>query len=158
EFLRLAGPGRYRAPGDRLRYTRVRARGKLSRRGLGLLRGLAARRGGEARRGGPPRGRGAPREGPGASPRRGPPRAAALRGARRLGPGAVERHREAILEAVGRGLAVPERDLPRERAGPRRELPAGLVDLLQAFVQARAEQEHLATSVLASVADLNALA
>jgi ribonuclease D len=158
EFQRLADPNRYRAPDDRLRYTRVRDRGKLSRRGLGILRELAAWREAEARRRDLPRGRVVADEVLVEIARLAPHEAAALRGLRRLGPGAVERYREAILEAVARGQATPERDLPRERAGPRQELPAGLVDLLQAFLQARAEQEHLATSVLASVADLHALA
>jgi len=158
EFRRLADPERYRPPDDRLRYTRVRDRGKLSRRGLGILRELAAWREAEARRRDLPRGRIVVDEVMVEIARQAPREASALRGLRRLGPGAVERYREAILEAVARGLAVPERDLPREKAGPRHELPAGLVDLLQAFLQARAEQEHLATSVLASVADLHALA
>jgi len=66
---------------------------------------------------------------------------------------------EALAERVGRGLAVPERDRPRREApAPLDEVGVTLVELLSAVVHARALEEELPPSLLATQDDLRALA
>jgi ribonuclease D len=66
---------------------------------------------------------------------------------------------QAILAAVAEGLAVPEAELPR--AAPRTDLPKGLgplIDLLKVLLKMRSEEHHVAQRLVASVADLEAIA
>ncbi|MDH3474028.1 MAG: ribonuclease D [Rhodospirillales bacterium] len=66
---------------------------------------------------------------------------------------------QAILAAVAEGLAVPQAELPK--AAPRSELPKGLgplIDLLKVLLKMRSEEHHVAQRLVASVADLEAIA
>jgi len=76
-------------------------------------------------------------------------------------------HREArkpemtaeILASVAEGLACPEGRLPRPPEQPRRrEGSAAVADLLRVFLKARADQLGIASKLLASSSDLDALA
>ena len=65
----------------------------------------------------------------------------------------------AILEAVARGLALPESELPLVE--PRIETPPGLgplVDLLRVLLKIRCEEAGVAQRLVASAADLEAIA
>ncbi|MEO1470702.1 MAG: ribonuclease D [Pseudomonadota bacterium] len=66
---------------------------------------------------------------------------------------------EAILEAVARGLATPAGERPRLDPPPRRrEGSAAVSDLMRVFLKARADSLGVAPKLLASSADLDALA
>jgi ribonuclease D len=70
----------------------------------------------------------------------------------------VDRNGEALLAAIQRGLETPESELP-EIPHARKPEPeeAGLVDLLQAVLRARAQEEEIAPGLLATTSDLEAL-
>ncbi len=64
-----------------------------------------------------------------------------------------------ILAAVAEGLACPEERLPRLPEPPRRkEGSAAVADLLKVLLKARADELGIASKLLASSADLDALA
>ncbi|MGF1551938.1 MAG: ribonuclease D [Paracoccaceae bacterium] len=66
---------------------------------------------------------------------------------------------EEILAAVARGLAVPASERPRPDVPPRRREGSGAVaDLLRVFLKARSDTLGIAPKLLASSADLEALA
>ncbi|SDH50487.1 ribonuclease D [Roseospirillum parvum] len=64
-----------------------------------------------------------------------------------------------MIEAVARGLAVPEEDCPEPP--PRRDLPPGLgpmVDLLKVLLKMRCEENQVAHRLIANTEDLEAIA
>ncbi len=64
-----------------------------------------------------------------------------------------------ILEAVERGLAVPEAECPQPESKP--DLPHGLgpvTDLLKVLLKMKSEESHVATKLLASSADIDQIA
>ncbi|MGF1501269.1 MAG: ribonuclease D [Paracoccaceae bacterium] len=64
-----------------------------------------------------------------------------------------------ILAAVAQGMAVPEDLLPMlEAPAPRKEGSAAIADLLKVFLKARADELGIASKLLASSSDLEALA
>ncbi len=65
-----------------------------------------------------------------------------------------------ILEAIARGQAVPREDQPEPARGGREKLQVNpaLADLLRVLLKARCEQEKVAQKLIASAADLDALA
>jgi ribonuclease D len=64
-----------------------------------------------------------------------------------------------ILAAVEEGLACPEERLPRPPPAPRRrEGSSAVADLLRVFLKARADRLGIASKLLASSSDLDALA
>lgn len=66
---------------------------------------------------------------------------------------------EQILEAVARGLACPPAERPQPPLPPRRrEGSAAIADLLRVFLKARSDELGIAPKLLASAADLEALA
>ncbi|MEL6281080.1 MAG: HRDC domain-containing protein, partial [Pseudomonadota bacterium] len=66
---------------------------------------------------------------------------------------------EQILEAVARGLACPPGERPQPPLPPRRrEGSAAIADLLRVFLKARSDELGIAPKLLASAADLEALA
>ena len=140
-------------------WKRVGGRSGLDGRGLSVLRELASWRDGEARRRDKPRrsvvkdeflveiGRRLPRTGD------------AILALRSAPPNLGERHADALAERVRTGLAVPENERPRpEGAPPLDETGAALVELLSAVVRARALDEKLPPSLVASTDDLRQLA
>jgi ribonuclease D len=81
-----------------------------------------------------------------------------LKHVRGLSGGAVDRHGRAILAAIKAGLACPpeQRPVPPDRLR-RKAPPPGLTALLRAAVQAVAEREDMASEVIASGRDIDAL-
>ena len=66
---------------------------------------------------------------------------------------------EALLAAVARGVECPPADRPRPPEPPKRkEGSAAVADLLRVFLKARADQLGIASKLIASAADLDALA
>jgi len=66
---------------------------------------------------------------------------------------------KAILEAVARGLAVPEEDLPK--SAPKQQSANGigpLMDLLKVMLKLRCEEHDVAQKLIASTADLEQIA
>jgi ribonuclease D len=81
-----------------------------------------------------------------------------LRGVRGLSPGTVDRHGRAIVAAIRAGRACPKEKWPAPAERLRRQAPpSGLVALLRAAVQAVADRDELASEVIASARDLDAL-
>jgi ribonuclease D len=158
EFSRLEG-----AVGDtrrepQERYQRVRGWDTLKPKSAAVLRELAAWREGEAKRRNVPRGR-VMRDEVLLQLARHPPRhLQELRAVRGLHGSEADRNGETILAAIHTALALPASDwpeVPKERK-PEPE-SAGLVELLQAVMKARALDEEIAPTLLATSADLQAL-
>jgi len=63
-----------------------------------------------------------------------------------------------ILAAVERALALPKTEWPEPARPATESAPTGLVEVLQAVLRVRAEQAHIAPALLATTADLEALA
>jgi len=158
EFARLSfrlGEG---AQDARLRYQRIRGWDNLKPRSAAVLRELVAWRDDEARRRNVPRGRVVRDEVLMELARRVPSTLALLKATRGLHASEVDRNGEAILEVIGAGLALPKSDWPEiARTSKPEPETAGLVDLLQAVLKARALEMEIAPSLLASSADLQAL-
>jgi ribonuclease D len=158
EFARLSARVGDGAQDARLRYQKVRGWDSLKPRSAAVLRELAAWREEEARRRNVPRGRIVRDEVLLELARRTPSTLALLRATRGLHSSEVDRNGEAILEAIQTGLALPKSDWPEiVRTSKLEPETAGLVDLLQAVLKARALEVEIAPSLLASSADLQAL-
>ena len=158
EFSRLEG-----AVGDtrrepQERYQRVRGWDTLKPRSAAVLRELAAWREGEAKRRNVPRGR-VMRDEVLLQLARHPPRhLQELRAVRGLHGSEADRNGEQILAVIKSASSLPPSewpDIPKERK-PEPE-SAGLVELLQAVMKARALDEEIAPTLLATSADLQAL-
>ena len=158
EFSRLEG-----AVGDtrrepQERYQRVRGWDTLKPKYAAVLRELAAWREGEAKRRNVPRGR-VMRDEVLLQLARHPPRnIQELRAVRGLHGSEADRNGETILAAMQAALALPPSawpEVPKERK-PEPE-SAGLLELLQAVMKARATEEEIAPTLLATTADLQAL-
>jgi ribonuclease D len=81
-----------------------------------------------------------------------------LRGVRGLSAGTVDRHGRAIVAAIRAGRECPPERWPAPPERVRRQAPpSGLVALLRAAVQAVADRDELASEVIASARDLDAL-
>ncbi len=142
----------------RLRYQRIRGWDNLKPRAAAVLRELVVWREEEARRRNIPRGRIVRDEILLELARRLPGTVSALKSTRGLHPSEVDRNGEAILGAIRRGLALPESEWP-EIPNIRKTEPdvAGLIDLLQAVLKVRAQEEEIAPSLLATASDLQTL-
>jgi len=86
-----------------------------------------------------------------------PAKADDLRNQRQLPMGPVMRHRDELIEVVRRARAIPKDQWPRKREGLRPDLPSGVVEILQAFVRAVAEEQSIAPSLLVTTSDLQTL-
>jgi ribonuclease D len=143
---------------DRDRFRRVKDRHRLVPRELGILRELAAWREEASRARNVPRLRVVADEILVEVARLAPTRVADLHTLRRLYPRVIERYGEAIVQAVRRGLDVPDGELPEiERGKPLRVKP-GVPELLNAVLRARAEERHVAPTLIATMRDLEILA
>jgi ribonuclease D len=140
------------------RYQRVRGWDTLKPKSAAVLRELAAWREGEARRRNVPRGR-VMRDEVLLQLARHPPRGIqALRAVRGLHGSEADRNGEVLLDVIRTALALPSSawpEIPKERK-PEPE-SAGLVELLQAVLKARATEGEIAPTLLATTADLQAL-
>jgi ribonuclease D len=158
EFTRLESRLGEGSQDVRLRYQKIRGWDSLKPRSAAVLRELAAWREEEARRRNVPRGRVVRDEVLLELARRTPSTLALLRATRGLHSSEVDRNGEAILQAIRAGLALPKSDWPEiARTSKPEPETAGLVDLLQAVLKARALEMEIAPSLLASSADLQAL-
>lgn len=158
EFARLQAAVGSAPKNPRERYRRIRGWENLKPKQAAVLRELAAWRDEEAQRRNVPRGRVIRDEVLIELARRPPQTVEAMKGIRGLHGSEVDKRGEAILAAIQRGLATPPADWPAVPPVRRQEPDsAGLVDLLQAVLKARALDEHIAPTLLATSADLEEL-
>jgi len=140
------------------RYQRVRGWDSLKPKSAAVLRELAAWREEEARRRNIPRGR-VMRDEVLLQLARHPPRSLQdLRNVRGLHGTEVDRHGETLLAVLKVALELPPAawpEVPRERK--QEPESAGIVELLQAVLKARAMDEEIAPTVLGTTADLQML-
>lgn len=158
EFARLQSSLNESAQGPHERFRRIRGWESLKPRAGAVLKELAAWRDEEARRRDVPRARVARDEVLLELARRPPATLQALKGTRGLHGTEIERKGEAILAAIQRGLTAPESEWPAVPTARGAESESsGQVELLQAVLKARAKEEHIAPSLLATASDLQAL-
>ncbi|HEX5646802.1 MAG TPA: ribonuclease D [Nitrospira sp.] len=140
------------------RYQRVRGWDQLRPKSLAVLRELAAWREGEAKRRNVPRGR-VMRDEVLLQLARQPPRSVQeLRSVRGVHGSEADRHGEALVGVIHHALALSPSawpSVPKERK-PEPEF-TGLVELLQAVLKARAFEQDIAPTLLATTADLQSL-
>ncbi len=158
EFARLEGAVGEARREPQERYQRIRGWDQLKPKAAAVLRELAAWREGEAKRRNVPRSR-VVRDEVLLQLARHPPRHQdELRKVRGLHGSEIDRNGESILATIQAALALPPSAWPvlsKERK-PEPEFN-GLVELLQAIVKARALQEEIAPTLLATTSDLQEL-
>jgi ribonuclease D len=140
------------------RYQRVRGWDQLKPKSLAVLQALAAWREGEAKRRNVPRGR-VMRDEVLLQLARHPPRSVQeLRTVRGMHGSEADRSGEALVGVLHQALALPPSawpSVPKDRK-PEPE-SAGLVELLQSVLKARAFEQDIAPTLLATTSDLQAL-
>ncbi len=158
EFARLETAVGEKSREPQERYQRIRGWDTLKPKGAAVLRELAAWREAEARRRNVPRGR-VMRDEVLLQLARHPPKSVSeLRGLRGVHSSEVDRHGEQLLGTITSALALPPTawpEIPRERK-PDPE-STGIVELLQAVLKARAAEEGIAPTMLATSSDLQTL-
>lgn len=158
EFARLETAVGEKSREPQERYQRIRGWDTLKAKGAAVLRELAAWREAEARRRNVPRGR-VMRDEVLLQLARHPPKSVSeLRGLRGVHSSEVDRHGEHLLGTITSALALPPTawpEVPRERK-PDPE-STGIVELLQAVLKARAAEEGIAPTMLATSSDLQTL-
>ncbi len=158
EFVRLETAVGEKSREPQERYQRIRGWDTLKPKGAAVLRELAAWRESEARRRNVPRGR-VMRDEVLLQLARHPPKSINdLRGLRGVHSSEVDRHGAALLAAITSALALPPSAWP-EVPSERKPDPesTGIVELLQAVLKARAAEEGIAPTMLATSADLQTL-
>ena len=158
EMAILSDPATYRAnPEDA--WLRLKPRSAKPRM-LAVLREVAAWREREAQRRDVPRNRIIRDDALVEIAGHAPKDAAALARTRGLSKGVAEgRSGAEILDAVARGLAVPDDQLPASER--RRDLPAGIgpvTEMLKVLLKLRCEQHHVAPKLVASSSDIEEIA
>lgn len=158
EFARLETVVGEKSREPQERYQRIRGWDTLKPKGAAVLRELAAWREAEARRRNVPRGR-VMRDEVLLQLARHPPKSVhELRGLRGVHSSEVDRQGEQLLATITSALALPPSawpEVPRERK-PDPE-STGIVELLQAVLKARAAEEGIAPTMLATSSDLQTL-
>jgi ribonuclease D len=158
EFARLEAVVGEKSREPQERYQRIRGWDTLKPKGAAVLRELAAWREAEARRRNVPRGR-VMRDEVLLQLARHPPKSINdLRGLRGVHSSEVDRHGAQLLAAITSVLALPPSAWP-EVPSERKPDPesTGIVELLQAVLKARAAEEGIAPTMLATSADLQTL-
>ncbi|MBP0128848.1 MAG: HRDC domain-containing protein, partial [Nitrospira sp.] len=158
EFARLETAVGEKSREPQERYQRIRGWDTLKAKGAAVLRELAAWREAEARRRNVPRGRVMRDEVLLQLARHPPQSVSELRGLRGVHSSEVDRHGEHLLGTITSALALPPTawpEVPRERK-PDPE-STGIVELLQAVLKARAAEEGIAPTMLATSSDLQTL-
>ena len=158
EFSRLEGVVGETRREPQERYQRIRGWDQLKPKSTAVLRELAVWREGEAKRRNVPRNR-VIRDEVLLQLARHPPRHEdELRKVRGLHPSEIDRNGKSILAAIQTALALPPSSWPA-LAKERKPEPEsnGFVELLQAIVKARALEEEIAPTLLATTADLQEL-
>ncbi len=158
DFARLADPRTYEVvPEDQWR--RVKRAGSLNRRQLGILLEAAAWREREAQRRDLPRRWVISDESLLQVARHRPTGAAGIEGVRGVNLRSLGDGGRGLLDAVRRGEAMPDSELPRIPRRPRAAVDIeGIVELMGALVRVRASEHGIAVPLLASRADLERLA
>jgi ribonuclease D len=158
EFARLEAAIGEKSREPQERYQRIRGWDTLKPKGAAVLRELAIWREAEARRRNVPRGR-VMRDEVLLQLARHPPKSVNdLRGLRGVHSSDVDRHGGQILASITVALALPTSawpEVPSERK-PDPEA-TGIVELLQAVLKARAAEQGIAPTMLATSADLQIL-
>ena len=158
EFARLETAIGEKSREPQERYQRIRGWDTLKPKGAAVLREVAIWREAEARRRNVPRGR-VMRDEVLLQLARHPPKSVNdLRGLRGVHSSDVDRHGGQILATITSALALPPSawpEVPRERK-PDPE-STGILELLQAVLKARAAEEGIAPTMLATSADLQTL-
>ena len=158
EFARLETAVGEKSREPQERYQRIRGWDTLKPKGAAVLRELAAWREAEARRRNVPRGR-VMRDEVLLQLARHPPKSInELRGLRGVHCSEVDRQGGQLLAAITSALALPPSTWP-EVPSERKPDPesTGIVELLQAVLKARAAEEGIAPTMLATSADLQTL-
>jgi ribonuclease D len=158
EFARLETAIGEKGREPQERYQRIRGWDTLKPKGAAVLRELAAWREAEARRRNIPRGR-VMRDEVLLQLARHPPKSVNdLRGLRGVHSSDVDRHGGQILASITSALALPTSAWP-EVPSERKPDPesTGIVELLQAVLKARAAEQGIAPTILATSADLQTL-
>jgi ribonuclease D len=158
EFARLEAAIGEKSREPHERYQRIRGWDTLKPKGAAVLRELAVWREAEARRRNVPRGR-VMRDEVLLQLARHPPKSVNdLRGLRGVHSSDVDRHGGQILASITAALALPTSAWP-EVPSERKPDPesTGIVELLQAALKARAAEQGIAPTMLATSADLQLL-
>ncbi len=158
EFARLETAVGEKSREPQERFQRIRGWDTLKPKGAAVLRELAAWREAEARRRNVPRGR-VMRDEVLIQLARHPPKSVNdLRGLRGVHSSEVDRHGGQLLATITSALALPPSAWP-EVPSERKPDPesTGIVELLQAVLKARASEEGIAPTMLATSADLQLL-
>jgi ribonuclease D len=158
EFVRLETAVGEKSREPQERYQRIRGWDTLKPKGAAVLRELAVWREMEARRRNIPRGR-VMRDEVLIQLARHPPKSVNdLRGLRGVHSSEVDRQGSQLLAAITAALALPPSAWP-EVPSERKPDPesTGIVELLQAVLKARAAEEGIAPTMLATSADLQTL-
>jgi ribonuclease D len=158
EFARLETAVGEKSREPQERYQRIRGWDTLKPKGAAVLREMAAWREAEARRRNVPRGR-VMRDEVLLQLARHPPKSVNdLRGLRGVHSSEVDRHGGQLLASITSALALPPSEWP-EVPSERKPDPesTGIVELLQAVLKARAAEEGIAPTMLATSADLQTL-
>jgi len=138
-------------------YLKVRGRGSLRARGLAALRELAAWREGVARQRNKPRSSIIRDDALVEIARKAPTTVSALRGMRAIHSRELGRNAADVVERIRVVLDAPKDSWPQPARSRGKTPPAGVVELLQAVLRARAEGAKVAPSMLATSADLQGL-
>ena len=158
EFARLESVVGEKSREPQERYQRIRGWDTLKPKGAAVLREVTVWREAEARRRNVPRGR-VMRDEVLLQLARHPPKSVNdLRGLRGVHSSEVDRHGGQLLAAIASALALPPSAWP-EVPSERKPDPesTGIVELLQAVLKARAAEEGIAPTMLATSADLQTL-
>src|SRR6185295_2577654 len=158
EFARLETAIGEKGREPQERYQRIRGWDTLKPKGAAVLRELAAWREAEARRRNIPRGRVMRDEVLLQLARHQPKSVNDLRGLRGVHSSDIDRHGGHILASITSALALPTSAWP-EVPSERKPDPesTGIVELLQAVLKARAAEQGIAPTILATSADLQTL-
>lgn len=158
EFSRLEGVVGEARREPQERYQRIRGWDQLKPRSAAVLRELAAWREGEAKRRNVPRTRVVRDEVLLQLARHPPKHVQELRKVRGLHASEVERNGESLFATMQAALALPPAAWPALQRDRKPEPESnGFVELLQAIVKARALEEEIAPTLLATTADLQEL-
>lgn len=158
EFARLESAVGEKSREPQERYQRIRGWDTLKPKGAAVLRELAAWRETEARRRNVPRGR-VMRDEVLLQLARHPPKSVNdLRGLRGVHSSEVDRHGGQLLATITSALALPPSAWP-EVPSERKPDPesTGIVELLQAVLKARSAEQGIASTMVATSADLQTL-
>lgn len=159
EFARLEGVVGETRREPHERYQRIRGWDQLKPKSAAVLRELTAWREGEAKRRNVPRGRVVRDEVLLQLARHPPQQQDELRKVRGLHASEIDRHGESMLATIQAALALPSSAWPVLSKERKLEPESnGFVELLQAIVKARALEEEIAPTLLATTADLQELA